>query len=149
MAMEAMDTAAIYEFLRQHRYAVVSSISAGGSSQSALVGIAVTPQLEIVFDTLKTSRKYPNLIERPACSLVIGWVGEQTLQFEGTAFEPRGPELERYQQAYFAALPDGPARMDWPHIAWLVVRPRWLRFSDYDQAPPLIEEMNFPAASSN
>jgi hypothetical protein len=67
-----MDKAAIYSFMAQHRYGVVSSTSAGGIPQSALVGIATTPDLEIVFDTLRTSRKYLNLIERPSCSFVVG-----------------------------------------------------------------------------
>ena len=140
-----MDQAAIYRFLAQHRYAVVSSISATGSPQSALVGIAVTPALEIIFDTLSTTRKYSNLTARPTCSLVIGWENEQTLQFEGTAFEPKGEELAQYRQIYFEAWPDGPARISWPGITWLVVRPTWLRFSDFNQNPPLIAELEFPA----
>ncbi|WP_211256224.1 pyridoxamine 5'-phosphate oxidase family protein [Edaphobacter aggregans] len=85
---------------------VVSSISADGTPQSALVGIAVTPELEIIFDTVKSSRKYPNLIGRPACSFVVGWDGEQTVQFEGIAAEPTGPDLKRYQDLYFAVFTD-------------------------------------------
>jgi pyridoxine/pyridoxamine 5'-phosphate oxidase len=126
--------------MTQHRYGVVSSISRNGNPQSALVGIATTPDLEVVFDTVKTSRKYPNLIERPSCSFVVGWSGEQTVQFEGIAEEPEGSELKRCQEVYFAAWPDGPARMSWPGIAYFVVRPRWIRYSDYDQSPPLIKE---------
>jgi hypothetical protein len=79
-----MDTTALYTFMTQHRYGVVSSISASNTPQSALVGIAVTPDLEIIFDTVKTSRKYSNLIARPLCSFAVGWSGEQTVQFEGT-----------------------------------------------------------------
>lgn len=136
-----MDKAAIYAFMAQHRYGVVSSISGAGSPQSALVGIATTPDLEIIFDTVKTSRKYPNLIERPTCSFVVGWSGEQTVQFEGTAEEPNGDDLKRSQQAYFAVWPDGRERMLWPAIAYFVIHPRWIRYSDYDQNPPLIEEI--------
>lgn len=136
-----MDRAVIYAFMAQHRYGVVSSISAQGTSQSALVGIATTPELQIVFDTVKTSRKYPNLIERPRCSFVVGWSGEQTIQFEGVAEEPTGAALKSYQQVYFATWPDGPSRMNWPGIAYFVVHPRWIRYSDYDQSPPLIEEI--------
>src|SRR5208282_4993124 len=117
--------------------------SSNGTPQSALVGIAVTQNLEIVFDTEKSSRKYPNLVERPSCSFVVGWGGEQTVQFEGVAFEPNGDELKHYQAAYFAAWPDGPARMAWPGIVYFVVRPRWIRLSDFDQSPPLIEELSF------
>jgi pyridoxine/pyridoxamine 5'-phosphate oxidase len=139
-----MDKAALLSFMTGFRYGILSSLAKAGTPQSALVGIATTPELEIVFDTVKTSRKYPNLIERPACSFVIGgWQGEQTVQFEGLAAEPRGDELRRVQQTYFSVWPDGPARMSWPGIAYFVVRPRWIRFSDFDQNPPLIEEMTF------
>jgi len=141
-----MDKAALHAFMARFRYGVLSSTSKAGTPQSALVGIATTPDLEIVFDTIKSSRKYSNLIERPACSFVIGgWDSEQTVQFEGIAAEPKGDELQHYQQAYFAVWPDGPARIGWPGITWFVVRPRWIRFSDFEQIPPLIFEMSFRA----
>jgi hypothetical protein len=136
-----MDRLALHSFMTRHRYGVVSSISAAGTPQSALVGIAITPDLEIIFDTVKSSRKYPNLIARPACSFVVGWTGEQTVQLEGHAIEPTGPELKRYQEMYFAVWPEGRAHLTWPGIAYFVVRPRWIRYSDYDQRPPLIEEI--------
>jgi pyridoxine/pyridoxamine 5'-phosphate oxidase len=138
-----MDKQGLHSFMEQFRYGVVSSISRSGNPQSALVGIATTPELEIVFDTVKSSRKYTNLIERPSCSLVVGWGSEQTVQFEGVAFELAGSELERCQQAYFAVWPDGPARMSWPGIVYFVVKPRWIRYSDFDQSPVLIEETMF------
>jgi pyridoxine/pyridoxamine 5'-phosphate oxidase len=140
-----MDKAAIYAFMSKFRYGVVSSTSSNGTPQSALVGIATTPELEIIFDTVKSSRKYPNLVARPACSFVVGWGGEQTVQFEGVAEEPIGAELKRCQQEYFAVWPDGPARLSWPGIAYFVVRPRWIRYCDFDHSPPLIEEIAFPA----
>ena len=127
--------------MAKHRYGVVSSVAADGTPQSALVGIAVTPELEIVFDTVKSSRKYANLVERPACSFVVGWEGEQTVQLEGFASEPIGMKLETYQKTYFSVWADGPARMVWPGIAYFAVKPRWIRYSDYDQSPPLIEEL--------
>jgi len=140
-----MDRAALLDFMRSHRYAVVSSVSPFGTPQSALVGIAVTPEHDVIFDMLKTSRKYANLSARPACSLVIGgWSGEQTAQFEGSAFEPAGEERDRYLEVYFSVWPDGRQRMQSPAIAFLVVRPRWIRYSDFDRRPPLIQEFRFP-----
>jgi len=139
-----MDRAAIYAFMKKHRYGVVSSISRDGSPQSALVGIATSPDLEIIFDTVKSSRKYPNLIKHPGCSFVIGWSGEQTLQYEGIAEEPEGAALQRYQEVYFATWPDGLARLSWPGIAYFVVHPRWIRYSDFDRSPPLIWELALP-----
>jgi hypothetical protein len=138
-----MDREGVYSFMAGCRYGVVSSLSKDGHPQSALVGIATTQELEIIFDTVNTSRKYRNLIGCPSCSLVVGWDGEQTVQFEGVAIEPKGHDLKRYQEAYFAYWPECVAHASWPGIAYFVVRPRWIRYSDYDQRPPLIEEFAF------
>jgi len=40
--------------------------------QSSVVRIAVTKDLEIIFDTVKSSRKYTNLVARPDCSFAVG-----------------------------------------------------------------------------
>lgn len=138
-----MTEAGLYAFMSQCRLGVLGSIAENGSPQAALVGIAVTSQLEIVFDTVKTSRKYNNLIARPDCSFVIGWAGEQTVQYEGLASELATPELARYQEIYFKVWPDGPVRMTWPGIVYFVMKPKWIRYSDYDQGPPLIQEFAF------
>ena len=42
-----MDKTSIYTFMAGYRYGVVSSIAASGVPQAALMGIAVTPELEI------------------------------------------------------------------------------------------------------
>ncbi len=137
-----MDRAQVLQFMQSNRYAVVSSLSEVGTPQSALLGIAVTTKLEVIFDMLKASRKYANLTARPVCSLVIGgWSGEQTVQYEGETFEPVGEERARYQEIYFEAWPGGRERMQSPAITFLVVRPRWIRYSDFDQRPPVIEEV--------
>ncbi len=142
-----MDKADLLEFMSRQRHGVVSSIGPDGAPQSALVDIATTPQLEIVFDTLETTRKYGNLTARPACSVVLGWAGEQTVQLEGVAEVLSGEELERCRNVYFAARPSAPARLGWRGLAYFVVRPRWIRFSDFEQSPPLIVELTLQAGS--
>jgi Pyridoxamine 5'-phosphate oxidase len=139
-----MDRAAIHQFISQHRYAVISTLSSNNIPQSALIGIAVSENLEIIFDTVKSSRKYPNLIANLNCSLVVGWENEQTLQLEGLAYEPQGADLTRCQKIYFQTWPDGPTRLHWPGLVHLVVRPTWLRYSDFNQSPPQISELTFP-----
>lgn len=130
-------------FIAAHKLGVLGYLSPQSSPRSALVGIAITPELEIVFDTVSSSRKYQCLIANPAASFAIGWESEVTVQLEGQAFQPTGAELARYQQLYFAAWPDGPERLSWPGIAYFVVRPQWIRYSDFDRRPPLIEEFTF------
>lgn len=138
-----MTRADLCNFMTQHRLGVLGTICDAGTPQSALVGIAVTQDLEIVFDTVKHTRKYPNLKTKPVCSFVIGWDAEQTVQYEGQAEELASPELERYQEIYFKAWPDGPLRLSWPGIVYFLVRPTWIRYSDFAQDPPLIREFTF------
>jgi general stress protein 26 len=144
-----MTRADLYNFMTQHRLGVLGTICDAGTPQSALVGIAVTQDLEIVFDTVKHTRKYPNLKAKPACSFVIGWDAEQTVQYEGQAEELASPELERYQEIYFRAWPDGPSRLSWPGIVYFLVRPTWIRYSDFAQDPPLIHEFTFGGAGAS
>ena len=66
-----MTEADLYAFMAKHKLGVLGTIGHAATPQSALVGIATTPQLEIIFDTVKSSRKYPNLISRAACSFVM------------------------------------------------------------------------------
>jgi pyridoxine/pyridoxamine 5'-phosphate oxidase len=133
----------LFHFITKSKLGVLSSTSPSGKPQSALVGFAVTENLEIIFDTVKSSRKYSNLIARPECAFVFGWSGEQTVQYEGVAEELSGEALRRYQDIYFRVWPDGPARLSWPGIVYFVVRPKWVRCSDFDQRPPLIREFTF------
>jgi general stress protein 26 len=139
--MIELDTA--LKFSQVERLAVLSTVTPAGEPQSALMGIAVTPDFEIVFDTVKSSRKYGNLCANPRVSLVIGCTSEITIQYEGIAQELAGDDLARYLPIYFAAFPDGPERQSWPGIVYFVVRPKWIRYCDYQARPPAITEFGF------
>jgi PPOX class probable F420-dependent enzyme len=134
-----MTQAELTAFLRRHRWAVQASVAEDGTPQAAVVGVAVSDDLELVFDTIETTRKCTNLRRDPRIALVVGWDEEQTVQLEGIADEPKGAELERLLAVYFAHFPDGPARMAWPGITYFRVRPRWIRYSDFRGPEPRIE----------
>jgi general stress protein 26 len=137
------DLAVAKEFVRGQRLAVLSTVTASNEPESALMGVAVTEDLEIVFDTKRTTRKYPNLCGNRRVSLVIGCSSETTVQYEGVAEELSGQELEKYLPIYFEAFPDGPERQNWPGMTYFVVRPKWMRYCDYGQRPPVIREFRW------
>jgi len=126
-------------FLRKHRLGVQSTVSSSGDPQAAVVGIAVTSELEIVFDTVDTSRKCRNLRANPRIAFVIGWDQEITVQLEGIADEPTGKERERVLESYFAAYPDGRDRVAWKGITHFRVRPTWIRYSDFNVPGKIVE----------
>jgi hypothetical protein len=128
-------------FAAGQRLAVLSTVSPSSAPQSALMGVAVTPDFEIVFDTLRSTRKYTNLCANPRVALVIGCTSEVSVQYEGVAEELSGNALEKkYLPIYFAAFPDGPDRRSWPGMTYFVVRPKWIRYCDYGQRPPMLRE---------
>lgn len=132
-----MEDADILALARTCKDAVEASVGPGGP-QAAVVGVVVSDAFEIFFDTSDRSRKLANLRRDPRCALVLGWDEEWTLQIEGTADEPRGADLERLKALYFERFPDGRAREAWPDIAYVRVRPTWIRLSDFRGPEPVI-----------
>ena len=141
----------VLQFMRIHSLAVEASVFPSNSPQAAVVGFVVTDDLQIVFDTLDVSRKAQNLRKNGRIALVIGGLSsgdERTVQYEGTADEPAGAELESLKEIYFARFPDGRDRQKWPGLIYIRVRPRWIRYSDYNQSPPVIVEFDFRKRNS-
>jgi hypothetical protein len=129
----------LLRFLQAQRLGIVASISPAGEPQSAVVGIAVTDRLEIVFDTLSSTRKCENLRRLPKISVVAGWDQEITVQYEGVADEPSGTELERLKTCYFGVYPDGVERQRWDGITYFRIRPTWIRYSDFNAGGEMAE----------
>ena len=138
-----MDVEEVFRFMNGERLGVLATVGEDGRPEAAVMGIAVTPALEIIFDTVKSSRKYPNLKQNPRVAWVVGCTTEVTVQYEGEAKELEGEELAKYKKTYFATYPDGPVREKWPGITYFVVRPKWVRYCDYNPEKRRIEEKTF------
>ena len=130
----------VFDIAKRKRFLVVSTVDQSGAPEAALMGFALTEANEIVFDTLASSRKAVNLERNSTAALVIGWDDNISLQIEGLARRPVGDDLASAKAAYFREWPDGRARENWPDIAYLVVKPRWIRYSNYAAGPPVVEE---------
>jgi len=133
----------LYNFISQHRYAVLSTVSAEGNPEAALVGFAVAPDLRLIIDTIRTSRKFTNLSLNCYIALVIGWENERTVQYEGRVIFQAGKEFNKMLDLYLKAFPDAKERKEyWKDIAHFIVVPEWIRYSDFND-PPRIEETDF------
>lgn len=140
-----MTRAELLAFMRRHKLAVQTSVSASGAPQAAVVGIAVTDDFDVIFDSEDYTRKVRNLRQNPRTALIIGGLrhaDERTLQYEGVVDEPSGAELDRLKELYFATFPDGRERESWPGLVYVRVRPTWVRYSDYNREPPEIVELD-------
>ena len=133
-----MNRTDLITFLHEQKWAVQASIGPGSALQAAVIGVAVTDRLELVFDTLGDTRKAANLRANPLIALVVGWDDGQTVQLQGMVDEPTGADLVRLKRVYFAKFPDGVARESWPQITYFRVFPNWVRYSDFRSDPPVV-----------
>jgi len=131
----------LYDFMSAERYCVVATTSPDGAPEAAFVGFAVTPALEVIFETTDATRKCLNLRHDPRISLVVG-NDQRTLQYEGIADEPLGSELETLKTAFFSTWPQLRSHEEWPGLTYFRIKPRWVRFSSYYR-PRSIEEVTF------
>jgi uncharacterized pyridoxamine 5'-phosphate oxidase family protein len=138
-----MTTQFLFDFIAKNKYAVLATVAPDNSPEAAVIGIAATKDLKIIFDTVSTSRKYQNLIKNPSIAFVIGWDDEQTVQYEGIAKIPDTNELDGLLKIYFEVFPDGRERKEnWKDIVYFYVEPKWIRYSDF-RTPLKIEEKTF------
>jgi general stress protein 26 len=139
--MDLSSKSEVLAYMRQARYAVVATIGADGRPQSALMGVATTDELEVVFDTLSTSRKHANLTRDKRIAITFSGPDEQTLQLEGIALpvSVTGSADYDYRETYYAVWPQGRERTSTPQLAYWRVVPHWARYSDYARGPLVVE----------
>lgn len=130
----------IMEFVKDHNLTVISSVDEQGNPQAAVVEYGELPDMTIIIDTIKTSRKYKNFQKKSDVALVIGWDQNITVQIEGKAQELSGKKLEQAKQAYFEKNPRAKKWGDKPDIAYFAIKPHWIRYSDLNQHPWQIDE---------
>jgi hypothetical protein len=135
----------LLSYMRAQPWAIEASVNPQGAPQAAVIGIAITDRCELVFDTVIQSRKHQNLVGNPRVAFVIGWEQESTVQYEGIAAIPTEAELPALQACYFERFPDGSTRQTWPGLVYWRVRPTWIRYSNFNVDPPIIQEWDAAA----
>lgn len=133
----------IFDFIRKHTLAVISTVNSLGYPESAVVEFSETKELEIIFDTFAAYRKYNNLQSNPWISLVIGWDNDITVQYEGIAVELQGEELKRCVDVHITKLPKAKKFLDMDMIRYFKVTPKWIRYSDLSVNPWKIFEIDY------
>lgn len=131
----------ILDFLATQQECVVSTVHTNGRPQAAVVGFSESKELEIVFGTYDSSRKYKNIQMNPYVAIVFGFVGEVTVQYDGVARLLAEPELSNRLQNHFKKMPEVAQYRNNPGQVYLCVSPQWIRYTDYYQNPWVVEEL--------
>lgn len=135
----------IYNFIKNEKYAVISSVNEAGQPESALVAFSETENLEIIIATGDTTRKVQNILLNPDVSVVIGFDEEEltSVQYEGTARVLPMEVAGDYAEIHYEKQPGSREHKDKPGECFIVITPVWARFTDYGGHPGEIFEVHF------
>ena len=122
---------------------VMATVAPDGMPEAAVIEFAETEDLELIFDTFTTYRKYQNLKNNPRVAFVIGWDENITVQYEGVAEELTGENLDKYKQIYFTKNPDAQKWQKFQETTWFKIKPKWVRYRDGNVTPPTEHEISF------
>jgi len=125
----------LYRYIHKRMIGVLATFGSNGYPESAVMEFGDTKNLELIFDTLSTARKYKNLRNNPKVAFVIGWEDWTTVQYEGIAMELHGKELAEYKKIMFAKNPDFQKWEKLADMTYFKVTPTWIRYSAMGVTP--------------
>jgi uncharacterized protein YhbP (UPF0306 family) len=139
--IDPSDLRQVCDFIRREGRGVVATVSATGSPQAALVGLAALDDGTLIFNSHDCARKIENLGICARVAVVVGTEGDVTLQLEGTAAVLVGGERERSGAAYNDVFPGSRALTDGFEV--VEVRPDWVRVYDASTETPRVLEADW------
>lgn len=135
----------ILDFLKLYKLAVISTVDTQNNKpEAACVAFAEKENLDIIFGTLNTSRKYKNLQSNQNISFVIGWSDELgSVQYEGVARELS--DNEALENGEIMAIKKGKMQgyLSREDNRFFLVKPTWIRFVDKSVSPQEVSEVEF------
>lgn len=136
----------MFELMNRHSLMVIATQSLNETPESAVVEFLVKHDFTINFGTLRSFRKYQNILRNPQVSLVIGGSDEVTVQYEGTAEEIDAKEVlyqqgEKLSPHIRTSFETGP--IEKTDIAFFQVKPSWIRYTDVSTLPWKTFELKF------
>lgn len=128
----------LYDFISKRKLGVIGTVTPDGKPEAAVMEAAVTPELELIFDTANITRKYANLRANPHVAFAFGWEEWDTVQYEGVAQELSGKERKRCRSIFLARHPDARKWDTLPETTYFKITPVWIRYTAMDQEPWIV-----------
>ena len=133
----------ILNFIKKQKVCVLSTVTKSHKPESAVIEFGETNNLEIVFDTITTYRKYKNLQHNPNVAVAIGLDSDIIIQYEGKAIELVGTAAKKYKESYWKKNPKAQKWESCPGIKFFKIVPKWIRYSDLSKKKWEVFEVKF------
>lgn len=133
----------LYDFLNSYNIGVISTVNQDGLPQGAIISFGQTKDLEIVFGTNNTTRKYQNLAGDPHIAFTIGGATLETIQYEGIVRELDKSELDIVRETHWKKNPHLEKLSQIPEHRYFIASPSWIRYTNISAHPWDITELTF------
>lgn len=133
----------VLDFMKSHKLAVLATASSSAIPEASAVGISVMDNMEVLFGTFNTSRKWENLQKNARVSLVIGWEHGKTVQYEGVAEELMENEKDEALKIHFANVPSFAKYVSDKEAVIYRIKPESIKYSDHSCDPADVIKLSF------
>ncbi len=134
----------LYNFIHSKKYMVLSTVNRQGNPESGLMAFGDTDNLEIIFGTYSSTRKYSNLIENPNVSVVIGTDDDmKSIQYEGIVTQVSKDLIDEIVSPYFTKNPYSLNFKNNLEQTYWVIKPKWIKYTDYSQSEIFTYEITY------
>jgi len=136
-----IDKNRVLEFIKKQSLCVLSTVTPDNKSESAVMAYSVMDDLTLIMNTEPTTRKFENIVNNPNVSIIVGGLENPSLQIEAMATIAQGGREEELKGF---ALQQHPELKDYLSETgrFVEIKPYWVRWSNFDQNPVEIEEMD-------
>lgn len=123
----------VLDFIMKNKLGVISTISAEGNPESAVMIISQKNNLELIFQTPNNYRKYANLKKNPKVAIAFGFDLEEftTVQYEGIAREAQKEEIDECRKIHVSKNAKSVEYAYLPQNKYFIVSPKWVRYWNF------------------
>jgi len=129
----------ILDFLKTQKHMVIATES-NSIPEAALVGFCEFDNLNLMFGTATTSRKFQNIQNNSRVAIVFGFSEGITVQYEGIVSIMIGNEIAEDKKKYFEKQPQAKKYESDPNQVYLKIIPIWVRYTNVTQDPQEVFE---------
>ncbi len=127
------DKNSVLEYLKTKELCVLSTVTADGKSESAVMAFTIKDDFTILMNSEASSRKVQNILENNQVSIVIGGLnGDPSIQIDASARIADNQQAKDAKEFMLQKNPDL-ANYFSETGKFIVVIPVWLRYSDFSK----------------
>ncbi len=123
----------VLDFIKKEKLGALATVTSDGQPEVAVMVISQEDNLELIFQTPNSYRKYKNLKSNPNVAICFGFDLKEfvTVQYEGISREAEEHEIDECRKIHVGK---NPKSADYAYLSqnkYFIVKPKWIRYWDF------------------